>query len=230
MKIRIAAAALVATVASLVPAAAHAADKPTLIAVHVTNDGGRKALATANCTNQGPGTSAYAKTGWKVQGAKTAHLNGATVPAGLSTAKSALQGAFNAWTTAEPAAPRITVATDGAVTTQTANHRYDVLFGSVSGGAVAITYTWTWSSGEIESDTVFNRSYPWFIAASVGDGCTESVAKYDLANVATHEFGHTYGLDHVNARFDTMYPYVYTGETLKRTLAVGDSNGIRALY
>ena len=55
--------------------------------------------------------------------------------------------------------------------------------------------------------------------------------RYDVANIATHEFGHSYGLGHPSgARFETMYAYGYSGETLKRSLATGDRNGVSALY
>jgi hypothetical protein len=116
------------------------------------------------------------------------------------------------------------------VTKPTANHSYDLMWGRTGGSSIAVTYTWRWSNGEIESDTIFNSRLPWAVI-SASDGCNESVAAYDVANIATHEFGHTYGLDHpAGARWDTMYAFGFTGETLKRTLATGDSNGINALY
>ena len=34
----------------------------------------------------------------------------------------------------------------------------------------------------------------------------------------------------MGARFNTMYPYAFTGETLKRSLASGDKSGINKLY
>ena len=112
--------------------------------------------------------------------------------------------------------------------------------GCSSGGSTTATSTnleiftyWT-AGGEADGlaaiESIFNKNYPWFIASTIDGGCVESVAKYDVANVATHEFGHTYGMDHVSARFNTMYPYVYTGETLKRSLASGDKQGILTLY
>ena len=64
----------------------------------------------------------------------------------------------------------------------------------------------------------------------VGDGCYEGVTKYDLQDVATHEFGHTYGLDHVSAAFDTMAPTATLGETYKRSLASGDAAGLRSIF
>ena len=186
---------------------------------------------TANCSNSGPSNGLFTLTGWAVQGAKTAHLNTATVPAGLSSVTSAMQASFDAWRGVESAAPRITVANDGTLTKQAANHSYDLMFGRAGGNTIAVTYTWRWSNGEIESDTVFNNRLPWMTLSSEGDGCYENQPKYDLRNIATHEFGHTYGLGHPgDDRFETMYAYGYTGETLKWSPANGDDAGMAAVY
>ena len=211
---------------------AHAA-KPTaeLIDVHhILKAKQGKPGGQANCTEQsGPDAGTYRLTGWAVQGNKTAHFNTATTPSGLSTnaVSSALQAAFSEWA----GAPSINVANDGTMTRYTANHSYDLLFGS-TGGSIATTYTWRWSNGEIESDVVFNRNLGWFVASSEGDGCiNDAGAKYDVENIATHEAGHVYGLDHPSgARWETMYAYGYTGETLKRSAAAGDRAGIQAVY
>ena len=84
---------------------------------------------------------------------------------------------------------------------------------------------------------MFNLSVPWaMIVNETGlgrsdDGCAENVVAYDLQGIATHEFGHIFGLDHpAGERFATMYAYGYTGETLKRSLALSDQTGVHALY
>ena len=215
---------------ALMPLAATArGDHATLIRVHVFH-AAKPGGGTANCSNEQTAGNTYALTGWKVASNTTAHLNLATVPAGLSGVATQLQNSFDAWA-GSTSVPDIAVATDGTATKQTANHSYDLMWGRTSGNSIAVTYTWRWSTGEIESDTVFNRNLPWFVAPSVGDGCDETTAKYDVANIATHEFGHTYGMDHPSGdRFETMYAYGYTGETLKRTLGNGDISGITALY
>jgi hypothetical protein len=202
-----------------------------LIDVHaITISKAKPGSGTANCSNDlNQSSGAFVTTGWVVQGNKTARLNASTVPANLGNITSQLQASFTAWGS-KAGVPDITVTTGATITRQTANHSYDLLWGRTGGSSIAVTYTWQWSNGEIESDTVFNKGLPWSVI-SASDGCNEQVAAYDVANIATHEFGHTYGLTHPSgARWDTMYAFGFTGETLKRTLATGDSNGIDALY
>jgi hypothetical protein len=190
-----------------------------------------KPVASANCSNDlNQSNNTFATTGWVVQGNKTARLNASTVPSNLSGVTAQLQASFNAWGS-HAGVPDISVTTGATVTKATANHSYDLMWGRTGGSSIAVTYTWQWSNGEIESDTVFNSRLPWFVAGGEGDGCVETQAAYDVANIATHEFGHTYGLGHpANKRWDTMYAYGYTGETLKRSPATGDSTGIDSLY
>jgi hypothetical protein len=201
-----------------------------LIDVHALEKGKGQPAGTANCTNAGAESGRFAYTGWKIGGSRTARLNVATVPSNLGSVTTSLQASWNAWRV-EASVPAVTVGTNGTVTKYTANRSYDLLWGR-TGGSLATTYTWRWSDGLIESDTVFNLKYRWFKAAGEGDGCVEGAGGvYDVANIATHEFGHSYGLDHPSgARFETMYAFGYSGETLKRSLASGDRNGVAALY
>jgi len=207
-------------------------DHATLIDVHAIQVFKAKpGSGTANCSNDGTSNGQFALTGWAVQGNTTAHLTTSTIPSGLGTTavKNAMQAGFSAW--AGGGVPSISVATDGTATRYGANHRYELMFGRTGGSTIAVTYTWRWSDGSIESDTVFNSRLPWFVAGSEGDGCDETTAKYDVGNIATHEFGHTYGLDHATSdRFETMYAYGFSGETLNRSLATGDVAGVQAIY
>lgn len=199
-----------------------------LIDVHsVEKSPGKPGGGSANCANAQPSNGTYALTGWAVGGPTVAHLNPATVPASVGSATAALQASFSAWT----GAPAITVATDGTVSRYTANRSYDLMWGS-TGGSLATTYTWRWNDGTVESDIVFNKGVSWFQAATEGDGCIETAGNsYDVANIGTHEAGHVYGLDHpAGDRFETMYAYGYSGETLKRSPSTGDKAGIAAIY
>ena len=224
--------AVLSLVALMLPAAVVArSDRARLIDVHVTRAMPARPGGGANCSNDGTSNNLYTLTGWVVQSNKTAHLNTSTVPSGLSNVPSAMQAGFDAWRGVEANAPQINVATDGTITKQTANHSYDLMFGRAGGNTIAVTYTWQWNTGEIESDTVFNNRLPWFTASSEGDGCYENQAAYDVRNIATHEFGHTYGLGHPgDDRFETMYAYGFTGETLKWSPENGDDTGISGLY
>lgn len=223
--------AMMLALALAAPAMARAAHA-TLIDVHaISVTRAKPGPAAANCSNDGNSNGQYTLTGWAVQGNQTAHLTVSSIPAGLGTAAvtNAMQASFNAWS--GNGAPTISVATDGTATRYGANHRYELMFGRTGGSAIAVTYTWRWSDGSVESDTVFNSRLPWFTATGEDDGCYEAIAKYDVRNIATHEFGHTYGLDHANSdRFETMYPYGYTGETLKWSPANGDLAGLASIY
>jgi hypothetical protein len=191
----------------------------------------RRRATRASCVNAGPGTSAYNRTGIRVDGATIAHLYPGRIPASVSNAAGILQSAINAWRAVEPSAPSITVVADGTTRRPTANHRYDFMFKRLGGRTLAVTYTWRWSSGEHESDVVFNRDVRWFEAPGEGDGCFEGTNRYDLLNTATHELGHVYGLGHVgSSTFNTMGTTAATGETYKRSLASGDVAGIQAIY
>ena len=238
MKVRLVAAVAisVASATSLTSANAVQAPKATLIDVHEIKAATNNARPSggANCTNAGAASGTYALTGWAVQGPTTSLFNTTTLPAGLnlSSTVSALQAGYSAWTQGS-AAPTISVATSTTSSLKpTSNHQYEIMFGKASGTSLAVTYTWRWSDGTVESDTIFNTAFAWGNLGAEGDGCYETAGNvYDVGNIATHEFGHTYGLDHPSgARFETMYAYGYSGETLKRSPASGDVAGINAVY
>jgi hypothetical protein len=207
--------------------------------------GGRPAPTTANCSPDGETYGQYTLTGWQTQ-MRSATLVTRTVPgtirigpasgptgsASVSDVHAAMQGGFDAWSTGTKA-PAIDVV-DNPTSTQTkqrADQVDELLFGVVSGNAIAVTYTWRWTTGLIESDTVFSTKVGWAIIPATSTGCATNWPWYDVQNIATHEFGHTYGLGHAQTdRFETMYVYGYTGETLKRTPADGDDAGISDIY
>src|SRR5438067_10373549 len=104
---------LVPTAAGATPSGQGAIHSPT----HIMYAGRERDATTgaANCSDDGGGTRAYAFSGFKMPGARTTHLNTASVPGGLSGVVSQLQSAYNKWHNANANAPKISVATDGNV-------------------------------------------------------------------------------------------------------------------
>lgn len=113
-------------------------------------------------------------------------------------------------------------------TTRSAGRRdgYNVVaWGAYQAGVIAVTYIWYSGSQMIETDCRMNTYYKWSLSGQAG--------KMDVQNIMTHEFGHWCGLDDLYDDVDywlTMYGYGNFGETYKRTLGLGDINGLEAVY
>jgi hypothetical protein len=96
--------------------------------------------------------------------------------------------------------------------------------------AYALTFVWhDPTTGVIrDADMEINESRGQYTVCPEL-GCTDG--RIDLPNVLTHELGHYFGLAHtpddVNA---TMYASAPPGETMKRTLAADDVEGICTIY
>ncbi len=92
--------------------------------------------------------------------------------------------------------------------------------------AIALTLSWYDGASNQESDVAFNgESYTWSDNGQAG--------RMDVQNVATHELGHTFSLGNLYGAGDaekTMYAYISTGETRKRTLETDDEDGARYIY
>ena len=103
---------------------------------------------------------------------------------------------------------------------------YNVIgWGNYRRGVLAVTYIWYTGNQILETDTMLNSLYQWSLTGEKG--------KFDVQNIMTHEFGHWCGLDDLYSDEDywlTMYGYASTGETYKRTLGIGDINGLIAVY
>ena len=75
-----------------------------------------------------------------------------------------------------------------------------------------------------ENDQRYDDDYKFTNSGSLG-------GSYDYQHIATHESGHSIGLDHTSAsRWLTMYPQAPSGSTIWRTLGLGDVLGMRNIY
>jgi hypothetical protein len=109
----------------------------------------------------------------------------------------------------------------------------EVYFGDIdSPNAIGVTIVWGIFTGPpsqrelVEWDQVYDdHDFAWSSSGEVG--------KMDFENIATHELGHSVGLDDLYESIcseQTMYGYAAYGETKKRTLESGDITGISLLY
>lgn len=125
---------------------------------------------------------------------------------------------------------------DGADTISPDN-KNEILFGDIDqDGAIAITIVWGIFRGApkdrqlVEWDQIYDDvDYDWSEDCLTED-CS---AKMDFENIATHELGHTVGLDDLyetTCSQETMYGYADYGEVSKRTLEGGDIAGVKELY
>jgi len=116
---------------------------------------------------------------------------------------------------------------------QAPDNKNEVYFAKIDQpGVIAITVIWGIFSGPInqrqliEWDQVYNDvDFDWSTIGEAG--------KMDFENIATHELGHSAGLNdlyNTKCSEQTMYGYANYGETKKRTLESGDITGINLLY
>ena len=108
-----------------------------------------------------------------------------------------------------------------------ANYGHNLVSWGDAEDSIATCYFWYYlDTGRlVEFDIVFEDDYVWSSTGEVG--------KYDVQNIATHEFGHTLSLGDLYGSGDTektMYGYASPGETKKRTLHKDDIDGICYIY
>lgn len=116
--------------------------------------------------------------------------------------------------------------------TSSPDNQNEVYFGNISSsGAIAVTIVWGIFAGPpsgrelVEWDQVYDDvDYNWSLTGEAG--------KMDFDNIASHEDGHSAGMDHPDdsCTEETMYRFADDSEIKKRTLNAGDIAGVNALY
>jgi hypothetical protein len=112
---------------------------------------------------------------------------------------------------------------------QSSDGKNVVGFGDLASTDLAFTCWWTSGNKTVESDLRLNKTeYTWVV--NIGGNCT---TKYSVEAVATHEFGHAFGLGHVNEGTHgklTMSPVILPCQSSEKTLGLGDVRGLEAQY
>lgn len=144
---------------------------------------------------------------------------------GFTTAQweGAIQKAATAWEAASNV-NLVLVPDDGSAFGAAGNQQGDSRFGdiriggaSLGFGALAGTFLPpAFNGGTLAGDIVINDDAYWAINSN-----------YDLQTVATHEFGHSLGLDHSTVSTAEMYS---TYNAMKQSLTTDDISGIQAVY
>jgi Matrixin len=201
--------------------------------VYITHRAPAPPLGTCIPPSDSDSSSAFALAPWQIGSTLNVTRSTQNVPVGSTAFANALNGAIAAWE-----GTRLPNSAFGGVVAQNVRPRQRldgqnvVGFGKI-GSAVGVTRFWvdTATSNVVEFDTLLNSKYPWSTAFALSETCAATTpVAFDVQAVLTHELGHPVGLEHFDNDVQTMYPFVATGETRKRTLAAGDTNGATTKY
>lgn len=143
-----------------------------------------------------------------------------------SAAEEALRFAMDVWNTQAGAPLQFVFGGRVSSTSIGQDGRSTVVFRNEAGGGLASSYVWSVNGSLVESDVVFwDGAYRFYTGSS---GCSGGMY---IEDVATHEFGHSAGLNHSDDPAATMYPSAssYCSQSW-RTLGADDIAGVRALY
>lgn len=127
------------------------------------------------------------------------------------------------------AAPGITVV-GGAIICSAYDTQNVVGWTDLPDGVLGVACTWASIATGVAggSDMLFDNVFGWY-AARAPAGCSD---QFSLRGVATHEFGHAYGLGHSpgDSCNLTMYPSTGPCNDGMRTYGLGDVLGLEAVY
>jgi hypothetical protein len=148
-----------------------------------------------------------------------------------------INAAFNEW---DENVPDVNIFVYGGLTGKSGASRDDenvISFVSIDGPGGIVAQATIWynpaTKNVVEYDIEFDLDDKYGVDPDGEGGEFTLEDAFDLKNIATHEAGHSLALlDLYEDRYSemTMYGYTTLGETKKRSIEWGDSNGIHKLY
>lgn len=179
---------------------------------------------------------------WRFQASSTPSANNKDkVEAGLRLAANAITNSRNDCGLADQVSathhydgrtskgPNIRNTTSGVVCS-TRDEQNTVGFGSLPGGVLGVACSWTdGNGGALEGDVRLSTRFRWY-GQDVPAGCNNT---FGIEPVATHEFGHVFGLGHVSEGSHpnlTMSTAIAACTNAALTLGLGDVRALRSLY
>ena len=162
-------------------------------------------------------------------------------------AKDAVRNAMGTWLTSGAKLPGVafeTAAAAGSVASDGVNRVVAAPItepGHENDLAISKTYSDPDTGAIVEIDTIINTAHRYSTTAAEDDRDEKSEGEkasknqcdgsFDVQNVATHEFGHFFGLgEDRTVKLATMYVESGRCETHKRKLLSSDTEGMQALY
>ena len=174
-------------------------------------------------------------TPWRLPNTTTFYyLNSGSVPSSVGGAnlQTIASNAFAQWTNV--ISNKVIIRNGGStlINRKALDGKNIISWGRTPGSALAVTYTWYYSSSGMvaEVDTIMNNKFFWTWS---GLSTCAYPNSYDAQSILTHELGHWFGLDdEYTSEYtnNTMYGYGYKGDAKCDTLTDGDIIGIRAIY
>ena len=189
------------------------------------------ALAAAFAATLLPRTEAYSKTGYKWPTMSVPfYVNPTNQDVSSSAAIAALQAGMAAWNTQAGTPFRYYYAGQVSTTATGYDNRNIIVFrNTTNGGTIATSYWWHSDGNLLDSDIVFWDGGRTFFTGSSGCSGGTYPGAY-IEDVATHELGHSLGLNHSSVTDATMYPSYSQCSQGMRTLSADDISGAKSLY
>ncbi|MCH9688897.1 MAG: matrixin family metalloprotease [Deltaproteobacteria bacterium] len=104
-------------------------------------------------------------------------------------------------------------------------------WGPLPGSTLAVTCTRAIGDGAVaritDMDMRYDKAVKWYTGNNPPASCTD---RFSLRGVATHEFGHAYGLGHTSQCNLVMAPATGDCTSVNRVFGRGDVKGLRSLY